>query len=411
MAAQISKNTVFLQSEVQLRLWEAQVSVLTEGRKRARPPGGGRKCKHSAEDGYLLIRFRGERKEQRCVTPSQLLQKAQEFQPLINLSWMERWRGRHGVSLRRVARKTMLTGEQVKSRCQDFHTFLFYWTNGGAMPFDTIINVDEIPDSIAGKMTGGCTYDWKGTSKVIAKESADDFKRCITFVAAVAVSRNNDGTYTKMKVAPVVIHRTTVKGHANSAGGCRGALVVKNETGVVNSRLMIETIVPHLLSVAAGRTLLVLDSAKCHVNHVAIDAIKARGAVPCAITGGMTQFLQYIDTNFAARYRCARHEDYLSTARPKTAMAQRDFVVESTARRYNKIVYESDVVRHFSDLGYTQLGSLNVTLEGYAFVAPALPSQAPPMHPAATKPAPPTPKELFARVAARAAESSSQSAA
>ena len=61
-------------------------------------------------------------------------------------------------------------------------------------------------------------------------------------------------------------------------------------------------VIPQLVSAFKGRRVLVVI-ARSRITRDVLDAIKAEGFTPSVIPGGMTQFLQAIDVDFAASFK------------------------------------------------------------------------------------------------------------
>jgi hypothetical protein len=405
------KNRAHLQSEVQLKQWVASVSehvqkckelgkaeaMGSRGRKRGR---SGRPIKYQVLDQQLIQWLKAERKELRIVSPVQVGVKCEELLPNIRLRWLQRFLKRHKMTLRRVQRRTLLSEEEMKKRAGDFHLFIAAWGD-----FDAIVNGDEIPDSVSGKMTSDKTYEVRGSKNVIGQSDANHFKRASTYLPLICMLADGG-----MKpIPPVIIHRATCK-RLNSFES--SALVLGTDTGVMTADLMIRNVIPHLATQIAGvgRTLVVLDSARSHITEEVIAAFKQRNLVPCVIPGGMTQFLQFVDTDWAAQYRRLRLKAYHTDAKPKTAMEQRDYIVRACTKAHDEMTNFFNTEQNtplggvwplkaaFSKLGYISehLDKASVSVIGYVCVAraAAVPLNLLPV--TATKPIQKSLKEMFA---------------
>ena len=252
------------------------------------------------------------------------------------------------LTLRRVQRRTLLA-EQMQQRAGDFHDFVSAWGD-----FDVIVNGDEVPDSVSGKMTSEQTYEAAGSKNVIGKTEANHFKRAATYLPIIACRA--DGTV--VDIPPVIIHRCASR-KLNTVEV--RALVLGSETGVMTSEMMCKRVVPHIAANLGGfeRKLVIFDSARSHITEAVLDAFKARGMVPCVIPGGMTQFLQFVDVFWAARYRHYRLISYTEDeSKPTTAMVTSSGAQRST-HRWSKTSSQR-MVRHLSSTA--SLGSATFAL-------------------------------------------------
>ena len=87
-----------------------------------------------------------------------------------------------------------------------------------------------------------------------------------------------------------------------------------NATGVINTQYMGEHFIPYLqaqLQTVGGEGIVILHSASAHISQLVFQALKQCGIRYAVILGGLTMFIQSIDTALAALYRTPHHNMYV----------------------------------------------------------------------------------------------------
>ena len=97
---------------------------------------------------------------------------------------------------------------------------------------------------------------------------------------------------------------------------------------------MLSRFFPYLqarLQTVGGGCIVILDSASAHILQAVLHAMRRCGLRYVVIPGGLTMFIQSIDTPLAALYHVAHHKLYVSHMEHEgklTAAQQRDLFVE-----------------------------------------------------------------------------------
>ena len=193
--------------------------------------------------------------------------------------------------LKQVKRRTTLTVPEVMLRAQTFHTHVHRCVRSGFVRF--ILNFDEMPGSVSGKMSGRVRVVTEIADKDVRLNiSADDFKRCCTLIPCVGVMFKTDPggavtshafqlpTYVLFKGAPVMkaVLNETFDGRTK-----RGW----TKKAVMTGKFMTDAYVPFLVSAlqkldleGAKTGMLMLDSCRAHITPSVLQTLSCRNFPP-----------------------------------------------------------------------------------------------------------------------------------
>jgi hypothetical protein len=164
------------------------------------------------------------------------------------------------------------------------------------------LNYDEIPASLAGLLGNVQTLDHRGSDNVMVAFNEQHFKRMGTLIASLAVRKMGDA-FEQVPIRPaIIIKQASPKVVANP----HGLLVSTTPTGVISGDYMKDQFIPDLqaqLQALGGKTLVIMDSASAHLSNSVLKAFQRIGCHYAVIPGGLTMFVQSIDTALASKYR------------------------------------------------------------------------------------------------------------
>ena len=305
-----SKPRVFVQSMAQVSSWKKALSTQANiGKKRTRADGGGRHVLHGEVEQKLLAWFQKARGDgvvvSRAMFEDVVTKESEKLEkPRPGKRWLESFRHRHRIVRRAIQRRTLLTNEEIMNRLQRFIAGIL--SLGGA---DFVINVDEIPVSLAGTMCSQHhTYNFVGGHNILGRFEANYTKRAATHFAALAVDTT---AALQIVIPPLIIHKTDMKSHPVSHN--HGCVNINNLCGVTNGNVMISHVLPWLSSrVPRGKSvLLILDSARCHTTPAVISRIREMQWNCRVVPPGLTMFCQSIDTCYASRLKHNHYATFL----------------------------------------------------------------------------------------------------
>ena len=218
-----SRGKLVLHGRTQLKKeWPKQVEKCKAARRmgnRKRAPGGGRSAKQVEVDSLLWVYFSARRDDGLAVTNRDLVAEANRlggrvgFQPTSK--WLQSWKTRHNLVPRAAQRKVSHTMDEIRQRLQKFHEFIFL--SRLRRKYVAILNFDEIPWSVAGKMSGGGTLEIRGTKVVMIRRDVNHEKRCGSFLCAVLVQLCDDGRYQVVPLRCPFLFRRNAKKELNMA--------------------------------------------------------------------------------------------------------------------------------------------------------------------------------------------------
>ena len=110
-----------------------------------------------------------------------------------------------------------------------------------------------------------------------------------------------------------------------------------------------------IILTANAECIVILDSASAHISVAVLVALRVAGLRYAVIPGGLTMFVQSIDTALAALYRTAHHRLYAAHMEGNlkvTAAQARNLFVEFCYTGHQNAVNLLDVPTLFQDLGY-----------------------------------------------------------
>lgn len=136
----------------------------------------------------------------------------------------------------------------------------------------------------------------------------------------------------------------------------------------MNETIMLDLVIPTVKNnLGARKAVLVLDSARTHTTTAVLAKLKAAGILPCVIPGGMTQYLQAVDTDFCASYRRTRIKKFRSEfgdTPSLTAMEQRTATARLVLDAYQETLAEMDLGKTFTRLGYINRTNDSIAIRG-----------------------------------------------
>jgi len=277
---------------------------------------------------------------------------------------------RHNLKLAYAKKRTQLTEAEVASKAQILHNMV--WR---CLPnVDAVINIDEVPISLAGSMTAKLRTVTLGTDNdVRVNYDAGAFRRSATFIAgAIAVK---DGTGWKgHPLQPFIIFKGSPSQkrvlEERYAEGCK---VCWTKHGVINGVMMRTLVLPHIRAqcdaLGVNRALLILDSARAHLTAEVTRASWGMRMPLAVVPAGCTSWLQWVDTHFAGAYKSRHVSAFGKWSSAKLTVSQK-------RRLLTRIVVESAVsphiVKDFKSLGYLDPREATIRNIEYTFKPPEL---------------------------------------
>ena len=290
----------------------------------------------------------------------------------VSRNWVDRFMARVKFTSKNAKRRTPLTDEQLTAKASSFHTYIYRNISN----VDGVMNIDEIPTSLSGNMTGKVrTVTQVTDSDVRVGVDSNAFKRCATIIAGAVCKRwdGNEGevTWTSHPLKPIII----LKGDPKQRRLLEeqydpGALVLWSKCGVVSGKLMKEHVLPHLRREATAlgmqRVLLIMDSASSHLTAEVTNSAWGASLPVAIIPAGCTSYLQWVDTHFASKLKHAHFKTYMMwNNRVLTASMKRQLLVRLVVHSYTTTL--GDVTEDFRRLGYTSPASAEIRGTEYKF--------------------------------------------
>uniref|UniRef100_A0A7S1NRH2 HTH CENPB-type domain-containing protein n=1 Tax=Eutreptiella gymnastica TaxID=73025 RepID=A0A7S1NRH2_9EUGL len=143
----------------------------------------------------------------------------------LSKKWLERFRRRHMIVLRKVQRRTRLSAEACTERLNKFLGFLYMQPR----IIRVWVNYDEMPANLTGAMGNATTLEHRGSRNVIISTDEKHFKRIGTLIVALAVKQDGDLHHAAHLDPAVLIKCRKPKVVSNP----KNLLVCTNETGVI----------------------------------------------------------------------------------------------------------------------------------------------------------------------------------
>ena len=336
--------------------------------------------------------FEGQRGAFKRVTVGSLQLQAVEFlkdpdtredsggKEVVSENYIRKFMKRSRITLKRVVKQTGFTAEELCTRAQKFHSFLYR-----VAPFaDGILNFDEIPCSLAGTLGAVTTLADADDKDVKLRFDPNASKRTATLIAIGCTKNGGTGLgvqdFTEVRVPPIVL----LKGEPKQRRVLdevydSGALVLWTSKGVITNECMITHVVPHIRKHTSGAgmefPLIILDSATSHVSAPVLAAFHSQNMLTAVVPPGMTSWLQWVDTHFAANYRSQHLKAYDPFMGKKlTASAKRKLQVRLVVQAVNAC--QGNIQTAFSTLGYYGPRSAEQVvvrrLPAYKFCVPVL---------------------------------------
>ena len=166
-----TQEKFLLVNKRQLNGWVKIVDKLGDcvvQRTSKRVAGGGRKVRFAKYDTALYNWFCARRTEKRSVSASLLKHEAQRLAKAdgytISRRWLEKFRKRHNIVVRKVQRRTKLSDAERDARLQRFYAFLYLQPSAVRV----WVNLDEIPASLGGLLGNVETLEHEGSRNVMA---------------------------------------------------------------------------------------------------------------------------------------------------------------------------------------------------------------------------------------------------
>ena len=229
----VTAEKVFISSQRQLNNWCAavqKVQGMVLPRNTRRVGRCGRKAKFAECDSALWAWFSDRRGRNLSVSVSLLRGQAETIGAaqmcLLTDKWLQRFRRRHRIVLRKSQRRTQLSPEERTKRFDKFYTYLYVTPKGHKV----FINYDEIPAALAGMLGQLTTLDIRGNTNVLVHAEEKHFKRMGTLLAALAVREEGD-KFVSVHINPAII----IKCHKpKTIANPHQLLVTTNATGVAD---------------------------------------------------------------------------------------------------------------------------------------------------------------------------------
>ena len=146
-----------------------------------------RKAKFAECDSALWAWFSDRRSQNLSVSVSLLRGQAETIsaahKSVLTDNWLQRFRRRHHIAMRKSQRHTQLSLEERTKRFNKFYMYLYVTPKGHKV----FINYDELPAALAGMLGPLTTLDIKGNTNVLVCAEEKHFKRMGTLLAALGV--------------------------------------------------------------------------------------------------------------------------------------------------------------------------------------------------------------------------------
>ena len=304
-----------------------------------------------------------------------LLRRRCKGQQTVSMGWVDRFMARTKLVSKNAKRRTALTAVEITERADKFQTYIYRCLDH----VDAVINIDEIPTSLSGNMSGKVNHATDEDVRIGVDATA--FKRCATVIAGAmcvrTLNEDGSGTWISHGIPPIVILKgDPVQKRVLDERYADGAVVVWSKCGVVSGKIMKETVLPHLRRQANAleldRVLLVMDSASAHLTQEVTTKAWSMSLPVAIVPGGCTSYMQWIDTHFAGKFK-HHHFAGFGPLRPErlTAQMKRKLLVRLVIASYRKAL--SNVTEEFRRLGYTDPEAAEIRgIPQYKFRPPVL---------------------------------------
>ena len=315
----VTAEKVFIFSQRQLNNWCAafeKVQGMVVPRNTRRVGHCGRKAKFAEGNSALWAWFRDRNRRKLSVSVSLLRGQAETIGAgqmcLLMDKWLQRFRQRHRIALRKSQHRTQLSPEEGTKRFDGFYTHLYVTPKGHKV----FIYYDEKLAALAGMLRQLTTLDIRSNTNVLVHAEEKHFKHMGTLLAALAVREEGD-KFVSVPINPAII----LKCHKpKTIANPHQLLVTTNATGVINSVYMRDQYVPYLvdqLKKSNADALVVMNSASAHISPAVLAAFCVAGVKYAIIPGGLTSFIQAIDLALAALYRACHHQLYMEVIKKR----------------------------------------------------------------------------------------------
>ena len=221
----------------------------------------------------------------------------------VSYSYILKFLKRFHLRLKYVKRQSSLTPETVARKAQQIHCHLYRCLKTRLCSF--VLNFDEIPITLSGKMGSVRTITEAGDHDVRVNLDPNDFKITGTLLTGAGVILE---TFTVFRLHIIIVlkgspKRSSVRNEAYDSRTKRAW----TPKGVVTSVFYQRTFLPDLKRVLEHNKMsngvAIFDSCKVHMTENSLDAMRDIGCFPCIIPSSCTSWLQWIDTDFASCYK------------------------------------------------------------------------------------------------------------
>ncbi len=329
--------------------------------------------------GYII----GRRASNQIVTRLDILKQANLFladpatraqckdKESVKSGYVQKFMQRCNFKVKAVKKRTALTALDIAERAQKLHVMIYR-----CLPLVVaVLNMDEVPGSLAGVMGKLKTVAETTDIDVRAYVSAAAFKRCCSVLAFGCVVRDGDG-WRRIQLKPIILLKGTPGPGLLAEVYDERCIVAYTKKAVMTSECMLKVIIPaireQLTAAGVQRALFVLDCCTSHLTPTVVNACWASGLVTAVIAAGCTSWLQWVDTHFAFAYRAYHSQAFQPYAGTKLTASQK-------RRLLARIVCDAhahvgrNVVRDFELLGYTDPTKAKIRgVPEYVFQPPAL---------------------------------------
>lgn len=275
-----------------LREWIAAEENIREAPKtRCRGDGGGRKLTSESFEDTLVNQIEDFRLRRMNVSRSLIMKWAHELKEnavenlSLSVGWLTGFLRRNKFSLRKVSNASTLSDEEIVRRASSFISHVKKIIFEYRITPENIWNMDETAIFIEDDETS--MIERVGSKRVAISSSGLTKFRVTGICAASAVG-------TKKHAAVIV------KGRNEDIIQCNGFIKIVGEKAWMNSKLFkkwIDFVFPAVIT-PPNATLLVLDSARCHISAEVKQHLQIRKILYCVIPGGLTGWIQPADLSW-----------------------------------------------------------------------------------------------------------------
>ena len=373
-----SSGVVFVSTRHQLHTWcakEYQRGTGSCSRVRGKKP-------QNALSTELLAWFKAQRENRVAVSVTMLKRKAASLNvggDDLPRCFVSRWRARNCIVMRSIQRRTTKSPEQLRALIQSFHSYVYSARLQRSIRI--FVNFDEIPVSFSGSMHGGGTLEFRGTTDVLSSTDTNWDKRCGSFIPILVVVQRSIG-FDVVRVPSCFLLRRSAKKMWRLLNPQKW-LIEQTDSGVVTTHFISEVMLPWLTDILKplradekDTPLLIFDSASAHHSKTSLGVARTSFVV-AVIPGGCTQFVQPVDTVYAATFRRVYSQDYFqpwAASKPGklTAFQYCERMLQWMVEAHSTTIDKCDVAKCFQQTGITTSTCISIRGLLYNFDPPDL---------------------------------------